>query len=289
MSCLVLLVFLRMFEPSITAASSNANYAISQESSKIKNSQSKKDDDSQISVPFETTSVSDEVGTSSDQSTSKSSSTSSSSSSDTGSDQPSSSSSPSESESGSSNSSSSETSSSASSSSASNSNTSASFDENKAPANDSDSGNGPSSSADSVRDLPAQSNKNGQNWRSSSFTSVSKANKNSLDSQNNEVRRVTNTYNKAQILAAGNYGNNSKAEKNSNEKPNTDIVDFTNGSTAYAPPPSTILKDDSHFTLNSFLYFAAVFLIILIFTIYGEIQDSRKYKIENNNRGRRRK
>ncbi|WP_056988210.1 hypothetical protein [Ligilactobacillus acidipiscis] len=70
MSCLVLLVFLRMFEPSITAASSNANYAISQESSKIKNSQSKKDDDSQISVPFETTSVSDEVGTSSDQSTS---------------------------------------------------------------------------------------------------------------------------------------------------------------------------------------------------------------------------
>lgn len=283
MSCLVLLVFLSMFEPSITAASSNANYAISQESSEIKNSQSKKDD-SQISVPFETTSVSDEV-----QSTSKSSSASSNSSSETSSDPSSSSSASSGSESSSSNSSSSETSSSESSSSASNSNTSDSSDENKAPATESDSGNGPSSSADSVRDLPAQSNKNGQNWRSSSFTSVSKANKNSLDSQNNEVRRVTNTYNKAQILAAGNYGNNSKAEKNSNEKPNTDIVDFTNGSTAYAPPSSTILKDDSHFTLNSFLYFAAVFLIILIFTIYGEIQDSRKYKIENNNRGRRRK
>lgn len=283
MSCLVLLVFLSMFEPSITAASSNANYAISQESSEIKNSQSKKDD-SQISVPFETTSVSDEV-----QSTSKSSSASSNSSSETSSDPSSSSSASSGSESSSSNSSGSETSSSESSSSASNSNTSDSSDENKAPATESDSGNGPSSSADSVRDLPAQSNKNGQNWRSSSFTSVSKANKNSLDSQNNEVRRVTNTYNKAQILAAGNYGNNSKAEKNSNEKPNTDIVDFTNGSTAYAPPSSTILKDDSHFTLNSFLYFAAVFLIILIFTIYGEIQDSRKYKIENNNRGRRRK
>lgn len=283
MSCLALLVFLSMFEPSITAASSNANYAISQESSEIKNSQSKKDD-SQISVPFETTSVSDEV-----QSTSKSSSASSNSSSETSSDPSSSSSASSGSESSSSNSSSSETSSSESSSSASNSNTSDSSDENKAPATESDSGNGPSSSADSVRDLPAQSNKNGQNWRSSSFTSVSKANKNSLDSQNNEVRRVTNTYNKAQILAAGNYGNNSKAEKNSNEKPNTDIVDFTNGSTAYAPPSSTILKDDSHFTLNSFLYFAAVFLIILIFTIYGEIQDSRKYKIENNNRGRRRK
>lgn len=288
MSCLVLLVFLSMFEPSITAASSNANYAISQESSEIKNSQSKKDD-SQISVPFETTSVSDEVGTSSDQSTSKSSSTPSNSSSGTSSDPSSSSSASSGSESSSSNSSGSETSSSESSSSASNSNTSDSSDENKAPATESDSGNGPSSSADSVRDLPAQSNKNGQNSRSSSFTSVSKANKNSLDSQNNEVRRVTNTYNKAQILAAGNYGNNSKAEKNSNEKPNTDIVDFTNGSTAYAPPSSTILKDDSHFTLNSFLYFAAVFLIILIFTIYGEIQDSRKYKIENNNRGRRRK
>lgn len=283
MSCLVLLVFLSMFEPSITAASSNANYAISQESSEIKNSQSKKDD-SQISVPFETTSVSDEV-----QSTSKSSSASSNSSSETSSDPSSSSSASSGSESSSSNSSGSETSSSESSSSASNSNTSDSSDENKAPATESDSGNGPSSSADSVRDLPAQSNKNGQNWRSSSFTSVSKANKNSLDSQNNEVRRVTNTYNKAQILAAGNYGNNSKAEKNSNEKPNTDIVDFTNGSTAYAPPSSTILKDDSHFTLNSFLYFAAVFLIILIFTIYGEIQDSRKYKIENDNRGRRRK
>src|SRR5699024_5080045 len=112
-------------------------------------------------------------------------------------------------------------------------------------------------------------------------------------SQKDEVRKITDTYSKAQILAASNVhsSNDSSSGDNikGNDQANANVVDFTNATTAYAPPSSTILKDDSHFTLNSFLYFAAVFVIILIYTLYGEIQDSRKYKIEDYSKKNRRK
>ncbi|GBG95728.1 hypothetical protein LFYK43_21870 [Ligilactobacillus salitolerans] len=141
--------------------------------------------------------------------------------------------------------------------------------------------NTPSSSADTATEQSTNVRTPRQTQKSASSRAGNTA---SLDAQNKEFRRITNTYSKAQVLAAGNKARNNSSDNDNNEgKRNTDnnIVDFTSGATAYAPPTSAVLKDDSHFTLNSFLYFGAVFLIILAFTIYGEIQDSRKYKIED--------
>lgn len=299
LSCIGILIGLTVVAPKVDASQSNANNVTSEKVARAQTKQENEasDHDSSsletISSKFEETKSSSDDQDSDMPSSSSDSSTSSDSSSE-------SSSSSASSEESSSSSSSSESSSSSSSQSSSSSpassedNSSTESDNITPPANSSSGDGSPSSSADSIVDAPTRSDDNDEQKSQASSSKVSSnSDQASSVSQKDEVQKITDTYSKAQVLAARNVrsSNDSSSGDNikGNDQANTNVVDFTNATTAYAPPSSTVLKDDSHFTLNSFLYFAAVFVIILIYTLYGEIQDSRKYKIEDYSKKNRKK
>lgn len=292
LSCIGILIGLTVVAPEVNASQSNASNVTSE---KVARAQTKQVDEAsdQGSSSFETISSNlEETSSSSDDQDSDMPSSSSGSS--TSSESSSSSDSSEESSSSSSSSESSSSQPSSSSPAPSEDSSSTESDNMTPPANSSSGDNTPSSSADSAVDAPTRSDDNNEQKSQASSSKVSSnSDQASSVSQKDEVRKITDTYSKAQILAASNVhsSNDSSSGDNikGNDQANANVVDFTNATTAYAPPSSTILKDDSHFTLNSFLYFAAVFVIILIYTLYGEIQDSRKYKIEDYSKKNRRK